>query len=231
MKSAIDQLFGWTKAILRRTIEGRRDMPELGDRVQALRKGFSETQLKILLRAKFLLAWTFHRCPQIPLQRCAKIGRFPDLVSSNTHSKPHQQEIELPAAWRQAATLTYNAIFVERCLRCRLDLIPWDRFANARPRPALPVPLPALRPAQTSHHTRKPAKKDETIVLLRATTRLESLPPKTGQTHFFFLCISLGSFFCQVVPCGDDCAGLRCSIHQRVMAWPLLLPGRITVSF
>ena len=35
--------------------------------------------------------------------------------------------------------LTYNGIFVERCIRCQLDLIPWDRFANARPRPALPA--------------------------------------------------------------------------------------------
>ena len=60
-----------------------------------------KTKLKILLRPKFLLVWTIHRCPQVPLQWCAKISRFPgptafllclapripiDLGSSTIHS-------------------------------------------------------------------------------------------------------------------------------------------------
>ena len=38
MNSGIDRLFGWTKAILRRTIEARRGMLEIGDMVQDLQQ-------------------------------------------------------------------------------------------------------------------------------------------------------------------------------------------------
>ena len=44
MKSSIDRLFGWTKAILRRTVAGQKDLLEIEDVVTALRAGFAQNK-------------------------------------------------------------------------------------------------------------------------------------------------------------------------------------------
>lgn len=104
MKSAIDRLFGWTKAILRGTIEGRRSMPKPGDMVQALRKGFIESTA------------------QNPLARNVFVGLDISPVSTNSTTKVCKNwKISRPRVFKHMFKATSARTRAARCLEASCD--------------------------------------------------------------------------------------------------------------